>query len=64
MFQIRITIRLETPIQIWKASGAFDRTIHKAARDPLAAAYPSIAAGMEELVLQIIKILVDRGKDR
>ncbi|MDT2295127.1 hypothetical protein P7H15_23200 [Paenibacillus larvae] len=34
-----------------KASGAFDRTIHKAARDPLVAAYPSITVGMEELVL-------------
>ncbi|MDT2240752.1 hypothetical protein P7H22_10935 [Paenibacillus larvae] len=34
-----------------KASGAFDRTIHKAARDPLVAVYPSITVGMEELVL-------------
>ncbi|MDT2285980.1 hypothetical protein P7H17_07545 [Paenibacillus larvae] len=34
-----------------KASGALDRTIHKVARDPLVAAYPSIAVGMEELIL-------------
>ncbi|MDT2292599.1 hypothetical protein P7H15_06280 [Paenibacillus larvae] len=34
-----------------KASGALDRTIHKVARDPLVAAYPSITVGMEELIL-------------
>ncbi|MDT2263694.1 hypothetical protein P7H12_08995 [Paenibacillus larvae] len=34
-----------------KASGALDRTIHKQARDPLVAAYPSITVGMEELIL-------------
>ncbi|MDT2247385.1 hypothetical protein P7H16_11235 [Paenibacillus larvae] len=39
---MRILLNRDPYSDLEKASGAFDRTIHKAARDPLVAAYPSI----------------------
>ncbi|MDT2292672.1 hypothetical protein P7H15_06745 [Paenibacillus larvae] len=45
-----------------KASGAFDRTIHKQPGTTLVAAYPVLPVGMEELVLSNNKNISSTGK--